>query len=132
MLLELQKENDMNIFLICPVRNVLPEYKDGIDAQVTQLEQQGHKVYYPARDTNQDDPTGLNICNQNRQAIENADVIYVIWDGKSQGVLFDLGMAFAMKKKIRTITGYMPSMSNGKSFQNMIYAWENCDVLSPT
>lgn len=117
----------MNIFLICPVRGITEEYAEGIETQVKELEAQGHKVHWPSRDTNQHDITGMNICEENRRAIKAADIVYVIWDGKSQGVLFDLGMAFAMKKKIRTITGYMPSMTNGKSFQNMIFAWEEND-----
>ncbi len=64
------------------------------------LEEQGHTVYYPARDTDQSLPE-LEICRQNLEAIEQADEIHVYWDGTSQGAIFDLGMAFAMRKKIR-------------------------------
>jgi nucleoside 2-deoxyribosyltransferase len=115
----------MKIFLACPVRGISDEYREGIEAQVKHLEEQGHKVHYPPRDTNQDDPTGIKICAENQAAINSADCIYVIWDGKSQGVLFDLGMAFVMNKPLRTIVGYMPAMTNGKSFQNMMFAWED-------
>ena len=52
----------------------------------------------------------------------------MIWDGKSQGVMFDLGVAFALKKPIQTIEGCMPAPTAGKSLQNMIFAWEECGV----
>jgi nucleoside 2-deoxyribosyltransferase len=106
------------------VRDIGDDFRNGIETQVMFLESQGNKVYYPSQDTDQHDFTGLRICEDNRRAMKDADIVYVIWDGKSQGCLFDLGMAFAMKKKIRTITGYFPSMSKGKSFQNMVYKWE--------
>lgn len=114
----------MRIFLACPVRGVSPEYRAGLDAQVGSLEQEGHTVYYPPRDTDQADPVGLSICEQNREGIMVADVVYVAWDGNSQGTMFDLGMAFALRKPVYVLTGYMPPMTKGKSFQNMIYAWE--------
>ena len=114
----------MKIFLICPVRGIDKDYQEAIESQVANLEQQGNQVYFPSRDTDQDDPTGLNICRQNREAIGNADMVYIIWDGKSTGSLFDLGMAFAMNKPIRTVIGYFPPATNGKSFQSMVYDWE--------
>lgn len=113
----------MNIFMICPVRNATPEMQEGIEAEVGFLESQGHIVYYPARDTNQLDGTGLRICKDNRSAIEAADEVHIIWDGKSTGSLFDLGMAFALRKKIVPVFGKFPTMSDGKSFQNMVYDW---------
>jgi len=114
----------MKIFLICPVRGIDEAYKEAIENQVSFLESQGNEVYYPARDTNQNDPIGLRICQDNREAISNADEVHIIWDGKSTGSLFDLGMAFAMNKPIKTVIGYFPNSTNGKSFPNMIYAWE--------
>ena len=113
----------MKIFLACPVRNISDEYRESIERLVAQLEAEGHQVHYPLRDTDQQ-AFELQICSDNRQAIENADVVYVIWDGKSQGVLFDLGMAFALRKPVHAVIGYMPKATNGKSFQNMIFEWE--------
>jgi nucleoside 2-deoxyribosyltransferase len=118
----------MKIFLIHPVRGIDEDYSKAIDNQVAFLESQGNEVYYPKRDTEQDDPTGLEICRQNREAIYEADIIYIIWDGKSTGSLFDLGMAFAIGKPIRTVTGYFPPATDGKSFPSFVYAWEE-DVL---
>jgi len=112
----------MKIFVICPVRsgNLYQEVK----THVEELEKQGHTVHWPCRDTNQDDPTGFNISLQNRKAISEADEIHVAWDGQSQGCLFDLGMAFAFKKRIRHIEGLFPMWSQEKSYQNIVYVWE--------
>lgn len=105
-------------FLICPVRGVDPaEHENAL----VSLGLRGFDVHFPPRDTNQDDSTGLYICRENRSAIEDADIVHVIWDGKSQGCLFDLGMAFALRKTIEVVS--LPSSTEGKSFQNMVRAW---------
>lgn len=108
----------MRSFLICPVRGVPAEHSAGI---VADIENRGFTVHWPHRDTDQNDDTGLRICSDNRSAIEAADVIHVVWDGESQGCLFDLGMAFALGKRIEVVD--MPPASEGKSFQNMARAW---------
>ena len=106
-------------FLICPVRGHSMEETEAI---VKKLERKGWVVHWPLRDTNQDDPTGLKICDQNRIAIARADEVHVIWDGQSEGCLFDLGMAWALRKPLTIIS--LPSLTTGKSFQNMVTAWE--------
>lgn len=108
----------MKSFLICPVRGVDPATQSAI---VAGLEAQGFKVHWPPRDTNQNDGVGLRICRDNKAAIEAADVVHVMWDGKSQGCLFDLGVAFALGKKVHPVS--LPAPTEGKSFQNMILAW---------
>lgn len=108
----------MKSFLICPVRG-LPA--DAHAAIVSELEAEGFEVHWPPRDTNQEDETGLRICSDNEDAIFCADVVHVVWDGKSQGCLFDLGVAFAHGKKVIPID--LPPPTDGKSFQNMIRAW---------
>jgi nucleoside 2-deoxyribosyltransferase len=118
----------MKIFLICPVRNITNEFRQAIETQVAFLESQGHQVYYPTRDTNQSN-SSIEICNDNCFAIQNADIVYIIWDGKSQGCLFDLGVAFALAKPIHTIIGYTPPKSSEKSFQNLMYEWEELKTV---
>lgn len=105
-------------FLIAPVRGHSPgEWANAVFA----LEGEGWSVYWPARDTDQTDLVGLDICRTNVQAISGADAVHVIWDGHSQGCLFDLGAAFALGKRV--IPLILPPASEGKSFQNMISAW---------
>lgn len=120
---EQECERDCNrrwAFLICPVRGHSPEETAAL---VARLEGEGWYVHWPPRDTNQDDATGLRICQDNRAAIEQAERIFVVWDGQSQGCLFDLGMAFAMRKPITCLS--LPATTDGKSFQNMMRAWES-------
>lgn len=114
----LESAHQPTTFLICPVRGVDPETQRAI---VEKLEAEGYKVHWPPRDTNQDDPDGFRICQDNLTYIRSADVVHVIWDGNSQGCLFDLGMAFALYKHIIPIE--LPPRSEGKSFQNMIRVW---------
>jgi hypothetical protein len=106
-------------FLIGPVRNVPADMWDFV---VSKLEKEGWDVYQPAKHTVQTgDPTGLRICKDNRAAIASRDAVHVIWDGESKGSLFDLGIAFALNKKVFPIQ--LPSLTEGKSFQNMVTAW---------
>ena len=60
----------------------------------------GHEVYVPGIQTKQDTDE-LTISVANRAAMNWADEVRVIWDGTSHGVIFDLGMAFALEKPIK-------------------------------
>ena len=109
----------MKAFLICPVRGKDPKKYNGLIAELSRC---GLQVYCPALDTNQNDPNGLRICEDNLLAMMAAKIVLVIWDGESQGVLFDLGMAFTLRKPIMEI--FMPPATVGKSFQNMVREWQ--------
>src|SRR5688572_12565284 len=108
----------MKTFLICPIRG---QDADRYVAAVRRLEEEGYLVHWPLRDTDQNDPTGFAICSSNAAAIANADIVHVIWDGESEGCLFDLGVAFALGKRIVPLD--LPAPTSEKSFQNMIRAW---------
>ena len=112
-------------FLICPVRNLTPEQKEQIGKRVSDLEDRGTQIYWPPRDTNQDDPIGLRICQDNRSAIANAKKIRVFWDPSSQGSLFDLGMAFGMGKEIILENPESVQPTPQKSFNNVLLALNN-------
>lgn len=96
--------------------------KDRWKPSVDRLTAEGFDVYWPARDTDQADPIGFEICTQNAAAIARADVVHVIWDGLSQGALFDLGVAFALGKRVVALD--LPPETTSKSFQNMVRYWE--------
>ncbi len=111
------------IFIICPVRDATDPEKKVIADYIARLESEGHHVHYPPRDTNQNDPIGVNICSQNREAIRNADEVHVYWNGKSTGSLFDLGMAFSMHKEVVSINpgDVLQGITDGKkSFYNVL------------
>lgn len=110
----------MKIFLICPVRNVTLKETEAILRYVSNLSRAGHSVYWPTRDTDQTDPTGLQICRQNRNAIMAADEVHVWWNPSSTGSLFDLGIAFALGKLIVLANEVAPT--EGKSFNNFLLA----------
>lgn len=110
----------MKIFLICPVRGVTDEEKIIIERYVLNMEKYGHSVYWPWRDTDQDDSIGLRICQDNRRAIEEADEVHVWWNEKSQGSIFDLGMAFALRKKIFLVNFCFVLSTPHKSFNNVL------------
>lgn len=111
----------MKSFLISPVRGVHPGKWSGA---VARLVAEGYEVHWPALDTDQNDDVGLRICGDNLKAMQSSDVVHVIWDGKSQGCLFDLGMAFALGKHVIPIL--LPEATSGKSFQNMVREWASC------
>ncbi len=109
------------IFVICPVREIEKDEKQFLDDYVSKLESQGHKVHYPPRgDTNQDDPVGLRICSDNREAIKKSDEVHVYWSERSEGTRFDLGMAFSVGKPIVLINRNGVESTPHKSFQNVL------------
>lgn len=64
------------------------------------LRSEGYRVYVPGKQTKQDTDE-LSIATANRDAMRSADEVRIFWDGTSHGVIFDLGMAFAMGKKVK-------------------------------
>ena len=102
-------------FLICPVRGHEMSETEWV---VKGMEESGWEVHWPPRDTEQG-VSGLDICRQNRAAIEAADVVGVVYEEGSQGVHFDLGMAFALRKPVVVVWG-----QGEAGFAEMISAWE--------
>lgn len=114
----------MKIFIIGSVRNVNKEQKEKMEEYAEELESIGNIVHLPHRDTNQK-ARGIEICNQNRTAIKEADEVHVFYSSDSEGTHFDLGMAFAMGKIIRVISN--EKYGEGKSFSRMLVEWsEEC------
>jgi nucleoside 2-deoxyribosyltransferase len=109
----------MKIFMISPVRNIAPRFEESVKVVVQDLEKQ-HEVFWPLRDVVQRQRE-MEIVTTNLIAMRECDKVYVCWDGESQGCLFDLGMAFALGKPIRSVIGCVPRMTNFKSFANLIH-----------
>jgi len=117
----------MKIFIISSVRGMDNEYRQKLDNYVKMLEDNGHDVHLPHRDTNQNE-TGLNICKINRNAILNADEIHIFYSSKSQGTHFDMGMAFMANKKIVIVQN--EEYHEGKSFSKMLVEWTQNNIKS--
>lgn len=113
----------MKIFIISSVRDASPEYRIFLNSYVKTLEEElGHTVHLPHRDTDQT-ASGLCICKENMQAIQNADEIHLFYTKESQGSHFDLGMAFMLNKKLKVIEN--EKIGAGKSLARMVKEWEN-------
>jgi hypothetical protein len=112
-------------FLICPVRGADQTEANKI---VSDLESKGWDVHFPPRDTNQNDKSGYTICCTNMLAIKDAEMVFIYWDGKSTGSLFDAGMAFAFRKPITILS--IPELTGSKSFQDMFNEWEDRRINS--
>lgn len=97
----------MRIFLIGPEEEIAAQRE-----AVRRLETDGHRVHWPRRDTPQNDPIGLKICEANRAAIEAAEQVRVRYDPASEEVAFDLAMAFALGKQIIFISGEEAASEN--------------------
>jgi len=109
------------VFIICTVRGASAEYQKELEDYVESLESEGVKVHLPHRDTNQKG-TGIEICNQNANAIKASDEVHIFYNPDSQGTHFDMGVAFTLGKKIvivKTIT-----YGEGKSYARMLAEWE--------
>lgn len=116
------------IFILGPVRNIDQLTIKYIREHVNKLEEHGNMVYWPFRDTDQNDRVGLRICTDNREAIFEADEIHIWFDTNSAGSIFDLGMVFAFlrerRKKIVIINKSHCFSTPDKSFNNIMLALE--------
>ncbi len=116
-----------SVYIVCPVTSATPQQTAAIRAYVEHLEADGHRVYWPARDTIQDDPTGgWNVCEQNARAIMAADEIHVWWDRTSRGSIFDIGVAWALRmlgKSQRVVLANTFDVPEGKAFEKVLLQW---------
>jgi hypothetical protein len=112
------------IFIICTVRGADEEYKKKLEDYVTKLESEGCEVHLPHRDTDQS-ASGYDICYQNAKAIEMAHEVHIFYNPDSQGTHFDMGVAFAYRKKIIVVKNieYGP----GKSYPRMLDEWQKTE-----
>lgn len=113
----------MKTFFISPVRGKDQKENEG---WVKLLEDNGYQVHWPYRDTDQSDDIGLRICFENLAAIRDSDVVHIVWDGESQGCLFDAGMSFALGKRIIPLS--LPDPTNEKSFQKMVAEYARSNI----
>ncbi len=118
----------MRIFIICQVRIATPEYRIKLEEYARNLEEQGHIVHLPHRDTMQE-ASGYSICHQNYCAIYSADEVHVFYNPESTGTHFDLGMAFSLGKKIKVIENV--PYGEGKSFPRLLDEWVNIQKQLP-
>jgi hypothetical protein len=115
---------EKKIFLISPVRDrdKLPkEEQDFIRNYVNDLIKKGHKVHDPYYNTFQNDPIGVDICTQNRDAIRNSDEIHFYWSPTSGGSKFDFGMAFMIDKPVKFVNKDQIPRTPSKSFENVLH-----------
>lgn len=93
------------------------QYRERIEAHAKVLRVQGIDVAIPAFDDHPEFDE-FDICKYNRGLVEVADEIHVIWDQRSLFTIFDLGMAFALRKKLRVI------FLEPKTFAGVMRKWE--------
>lgn len=117
----------MNIYIICPVRNRTGEEDEKIKAYVVELEEKGHTVREPSRDTDQNDEIGLRITQEHEEDIIWADEVHVWWNPKSKGNLWDMAQArmakrFMPEKKIVLLNVNSIKVTPEKSYTNVVLA----------
>ena len=110
-------KNNKKIFLICTIRTATKKDKKKLSEYVSKLENNGNIVYYPARDTPQNQ-RGVDICKDNLNAIKNSDEVHIWYNERSKGTHFDMGMAFALNKKIKIVNKYNYDL-NKKSYKRI-------------
>jgi len=111
----------MRVFVISSVRNASPVLRSRLEEYSAHLTENGHEVYLPHRDTRQD-VSSLQIVVQNRKSIEAADEVHLFYCPDSQGSHFELGLAFAMNKRVKVIENV--EYPEGKSFARMVDEWQ--------
>ncbi len=93
---------DNKLFLICPVRNATVEQRKWIEDFVrVKTINEGCIVHAPHLHTRQKDLFGgYAICTQNAQAVATSHEIDIYYDQSSTGSVFDLGVAYALRKPL--------------------------------
>jgi len=89
------------------------QYQDKMVLHKEYWELDGCEVRMPTFD-NHPGLNELEVSERNLAMIEWADEVHLIWDQRSVGTIFDFGMVFALRKRLKiiylepkTITGVM-------------------------
>ena len=77
------------------------QYRQKMQVHKEQIEGYGHTVKMPLFDS--DVRKEIDIATENKERIKWADEVHLFWDGRSQGTLWDVAVAFALDKPIRII-----------------------------
>lgn len=93
------------------------QYRERMEEHVEVLRVQGTDVLIPAFDDHEEFDE-LGVCKYNRGLMEQADEVHIVWDQRSFGTIFDLGMAFALRKKIKVV------FLEPKTFAGVMRKWE--------
>ena len=94
------------------------QYIPRIQIEAARLRHLGHTVRSPAFDDHED-LDDLGVCEHNREMIEWADEVHILWDARSIGTIFDFGMTFALHKPIHIV--YMEK----KTIQGVMEKYEH-------
>jgi len=78
------------------------QYKDRFLQHELELKEQGHHVRSPVLDSHPDFDE-LMVCFHNKELIQWADEVHLIWDRRSVGTIFDFGMVFMAEKPLKII-----------------------------
>lgn len=91
-------------------------YQEKMNIYSQTLWNRDHDFRMPAFDSH--DMDELEMCQYNLANIKWADEVHIFWDQRSMGTIFDLGIAFALDKRIKVI--YL----EGKTFAGMMKKYE--------
>ncbi|OGM10632.1 hypothetical protein A2Z67_00050 [Candidatus Woesebacteria bacterium RBG_13_36_22] len=88
-----------------------------------ELEEQGYTVLIPAFDQHTDFGA-YEVCDYNYRLMLEADEVHIIWDRRSMGTVFDFGMAFALRKRVKVF--YLEK----KHLETVMLDWEkiSCEI----
>lgn len=104
-----------NAYLICPVRKLTDAERKEIDLKIVDLRKE-YNLYIPYEQ--KQDCDGKEICERNRKAVVEADIIFVWWNSTSEGSIFDFGMFYALSKPVVVINKIQ--RTDHKSYSNVL------------
>ncbi len=112
-------ENGRTYFL----HTLAAHQRANVEEAVEKLEADGWDVYWPNRDNEHfgQEGDGFDFNIENKKQMSACDFVHVMFDGRPSGILFGLGMAFAMEKPVRVVQ--LPELTKWRSFQNLIDRW---------
>lgn len=112
------------IFLICPVRNASNEQRIWIENYVKEKEENNYIIHAPHLHTRQNDLFGgYAICKQNGEAVATSKEIHIYYDTSSTGSVFDLGVAYALRKKLVILNKDEIEFNDNDLIDNLIKSW---------
>ena len=97
------------------------QYKGKFYTLKDKLELGGYEVKMTAFDFHPE-LDDLGVCQYNKDLILWSDIVFIIWDARSSGTIFDMGMVFMANKPL--VISYIESKTFAGVFSKYAEGWQ--------
>lgn len=119
-----------DVYMVCPTNRMDESQVKQLVDYIKKLEMEGKKVYCPLKDDDQNDYGSNKMYLNHKNIIMNSKEIHIWWIESSEEIVFDLGIAWGLSKRLIIANAIGTNPGQTKSFLNLITWWNQQNNIS--